>query len=87
VDFCLRLRARGLRILYTPYAELIHHESASRGDDLSPEHRARFHRECQTMRDRWAAQLDNDPFYNPNFSRQDGLFRLTGAPLHGRPWK
>jgi GT2 family glycosyltransferase len=87
VDFCLRLRARGLRILYTPYAELIHHESASRGDDLSPEHRARFHRECQTMRDRWAAQLDNDPFYNPNFSRQDGLFRLTGAPLHGRPWQ
>jgi GT2 family glycosyltransferase len=87
VDFCLRLRARGLRILYTPHAELLHHESASRGDDLAPEHRARFHRECQYMRDRWGTTLDSDPFYNPNFSRLDGMFRLAGPSLQCRPWQ
>jgi glycosyltransferase involved in cell wall biosynthesis len=84
VDLCLRLRARGLRILWTPFAELIHHESASRGDDLAPEHRARFESECRTMRNRWGPTLDRDPFYNSNFSRSDGNFRLGG--LRQPPW-
>jgi GT2 family glycosyltransferase len=87
VDLCLRLRARGLRIIWTPYAELIHHESASRGDDLAPEHRARFERECRFMRDRWGPVLDADPFYNPNFSRLDGMFRLLGPSLRRKSWQ
>ena len=86
VDLCLRLREAGLRNLYTPYAELTHHESASRGDDLAPEHRARFDRECRTMRDRWGALLDADPFYNPNFSRLDGTFQLLGPSTRRKPW-
>lgn len=87
VDFCLRLRARGLRNIFTPYAELIHHESASRGDDLAPEHRARFDHECRTMRQRWGRVLDCDPFYNPNFSRLDGMFRLLGHSARRRAWE
>ena len=80
VDLCLRLRRLGLRNIYTPFAELVHHESASRGHDLAPEHRARFDRECRFMRERWGSELDHDPFYNPNFSRIDGLFRLAPTP-------
>ena len=87
VDLCLRLRAKGLRNIWTPYAELIHRESASRGDDLAPEHRARFDHECRTMRDRWGPVLDSDPFYNPNFSRLDGMFRLLGPSLRRKPWQ
>jgi glycosyltransferase involved in cell wall biosynthesis len=86
VDFCLKLRRRGLRNLYTPFAELIHHESATRGDDLAPEHHGRFARECRTMRERWGGELDTDPFYNPNFSRLNGNFQLLGQPGRARTW-
>lgn len=85
VDLCLRIRRLGLRNLWTPHAELYHHESASRGDDLAPQHRERFAGECRFMRDAWAPVLDADPFYNPNFSRMDGLFRLGIPPT--RPWE
>jgi glycosyltransferase involved in cell wall biosynthesis len=87
VDLCLRLRGRGLRNIWTPYAALTHRESASRGDDLAPQHRARFDHECRIMRDRWGPVLDADPFYNPNFSRLDGMFRLLGPSLRRKPWQ
>lgn len=76
VDLCLRLRARGLGIVYTPFAELLHHESASRGSDQAPEAADRFQRECRWLRDRWGDTLHNDPFYNPAFSRFDHSFLL-----------
>jgi GT2 family glycosyltransferase len=60
VDFCLRLRQRGYRIVYTPYAELLHAESASRGSLHPAEDEAFFVR-------RWGCQGEfDDPFYNPN---------------------
>ena len=68
IDFCLRLRERGYRNLWTPFARLYHHESASRGAEDTPEKVARFHREVALMRDRWAAVLDDDPAYNPNLA-------------------
>ena len=66
VDFCLRVRNRGLRIVWTPYAKLYHYESASRGFSLDP-------REIEFMQQRWGEALLRDPFYNPNltFSRAD----------------
>jgi GT2 family glycosyltransferase len=76
VDLCLRLRARGLRIVFTPHAVLDHFESLSRGDDLHPEHLARARREAATMQRRWGAALANDPYYSPNLSlmsEQGGL--------------
>ncbi len=68
VDFCLKCLQAGYRNLWTPFAELVHHESKTRGEDDCPEKRARFHQECATMRERWGALLDNDPYYNPNLS-------------------
>lgn len=68
VDYCLRLRERGLRTIYTPYAELRHFESRSRGQDDSPAKRARFAAEVAYMQRRHRRFLDRgDPHYNPNF--------------------
>ncbi len=67
VDLCLRLAARGLRNLYVPTAELLHHESWSRGSDAAPGKRERFARELQTMLLRWPG-LDDDPLYSGNLS-------------------
>lgn len=76
VDFCLRVRAAGYRNLWTPYAELYHHESISRGEDDTPEKKARFDREVAYMRRVWGQELDQDPCYNPNLSRRREDFAL-----------
>jgi O-antigen biosynthesis protein len=49
IDFCLRLRELGYRNIFTPFAEFIHHESASRGSDHVPQQFERFKRECEYM--------------------------------------
>lgn len=79
VDLCLRLRAAGYRNIWTPFAELIHHESASRGYEDNPEKIARFQREVLFMEDRWGAVLDSDPYYNPNLSMHAGDFTLASS--------
>lgn len=80
VDFCLRLRALGLRNVWTPYAELVHHESATRGDDLAAPHRERFERERQFMFSRWQAMIDHDPAYNPNLRLDSEDMGLAWPP-------
>ena len=80
VDFCLRLRAAGYRNIWTPFAELIHHESASRGYEDNPEKIARFQREIRFMQDRWGARLTKDPHYNPNCSLRAGDYSLDCHP-------
>lgn len=74
IDFCLRVRAAGYRNVWTPHAELYHHESASRGYEDSPEKLARFHHEIERMKSRWGDALLDDPAYNPNLT-------LTGTPF------
>ena len=68
VDFCLRLQEIGLRNIWTPYAELFHHESVSRGLDDTPDKRQRFQAEVAYMQQRWGSKLKCDPYYNPNLS-------------------
>lgn len=68
VDFCIRVRNAGYRNLWTPFAELIHHESVSRGREDTPEKQARFDREVAYMRATWGDQLDHDPAYNLNLA-------------------
>lgn len=75
VDFCLRLHEAGLACVLTPYAEMIHHESASRGDDLSSEQRERFMAEERFMHERWGDRLHDDPFFSPNLSLAHSDFR------------
>ena len=86
VDFCLRLRARGWRNLWTPQARLVHLESASRGDDAAPEQAERFAREAQAMRERWGEVLKADPYYNPNLTLEDESFTLAPVSRWTPPW-
>ena len=89
VDFCLRLRAAGLRILWTPFADLYHHESRTRGSDFQdPARRQRFERERDAFLQRWAALVQHDPAYNPNLTLEREDFSLADPPRVGllRPW-
>lgn len=75
VDFCLRVRAAGYSIVWTPYAELYHLESVSRGLEDSPEKVQRFQSEIAYMKQRW--KLDGDPFYSPNLTRDREDFSIA----------
>jgi len=86
VDFCLKLRALGLRIVVTPYAELYHHESVSRGTENSPEKVARFRAEAQTMLERWPEALAADPYFNPNLHIDSEHPILGFPPRVEKPW-
>ena len=77
VDFCLRVRDAGLRNLYTPYAILVHHESLTRGSDLSDENRERFAREVRFMQARWGRALREDPFYSPHLTLDHEDFSIA----------
>lgn len=68
VDFCIKVRDAGYRNLWTPYAELYHHESVSRGEDKSFRIREQSKREIEYMKKKWGTILYSDPAYNPNLS-------------------
>lgn len=80
VDLCLRIGRLGLRNIWTPFAELYHHESASRGYEDTREKAERFNAEMIYMRSRWGETLRDDPSYSPNFSIDDELFELSFPP-------
>ena len=86
VDYCLRLREAGYRVLYTPYAELYHHESVSRGKEDNPQKLARAQQEVNYMRSRWANMMQQDPFYNPNLNFAKPDFTLSKVPRVNWPW-
>jgi O-antigen biosynthesis protein len=86
VDFCLKLRERGYRNIYTPFAELYHHESVSRGSDLDPDKIERFRREVTYMKRRWGCVLRQDPYYNINFDQSSSNFKLGWPPQRLRTW-
>ncbi|MEY2498154.1 MAG: hypothetical protein QOD12_1710, partial [Verrucomicrobiota bacterium] len=69
VDLCLKMRRAGYLIVYTPFAKLYHHESGTRRRTVEP-------LETEVMRERWAAVLERDPYYNPNLSRERADFSL-----------
>jgi O-antigen biosynthesis protein len=88
IDFCLKLRAAGLRNLWTPFAELYHHESVSRGSDRHPSRKQRFERERAALQARWGATLARDPAYSPNLTLNNENFALADPPRVSllRPW-
>jgi GT2 family glycosyltransferase len=67
IDLCLKIRRAGYRIVWTPFARLVHYESASRGQDMAPEKRRRYEREMAYMRAAWGRTLMSDPYYSANF--------------------
>jgi GT2 family glycosyltransferase len=86
IDFCLRVRESGYRNLWTPYAELYHYESASRGYENTPAKRDRFEKEKRYMKQRWGNLLVNDPAYNPNLALGRAPFMLAFPPRITKPW-
>lgn len=80
VDLCLRIYQKGYRILWTPYAELYHHESATRGLDLSPEQIERAKNEIDYMKMTWSEFIEKDPFYNINLSLHASDYSLAFPP-------
>lgn len=75
VDFCLKVREAGYLNVWTPFAELYHLESVSRGIE-DPQKVARFRQEISYMEERWSAALANDPYYSPNLTLDLGDLRF-----------
>jgi len=86
VDLCLRIEEKGYRNVWTPYAELYHYESASRGLDDAPDKLERSEKECDYMRCRWGERLAHDPAHNPNLALERGIFSLAAPPRITKPW-
>ena len=79
VDFCLKVKALGYRNLWTPYAELTHHESATRGRDRTRLQRKRANGEFALMRKKWGEMLDADPAYHLRLTRVHEDFSLAAG--------
>ncbi len=79
VDLCLRIHERGYRNLYTPYAEMYHHESKTRG-------LLAHQSEEDYFAIKWKAYIEDDPAYNPNLSLNSENFALAFPPRVNRPW-
>ena len=86
VDLCLRLRRAGYNILWTPYAELYHLESASRGYDDQPQHLDRALQEAAYMKKHWSRALSADPFYSPNLTLAEETVGPAFPPRISNPW-
>ncbi len=78
VDFCLKVAEAGYRNLWTPFAEMVHHESLSRGRDLRPRTAERFNREVAALKEKWGERLLDDPYGSPNLTvdAEDGTIRV-----------
>jgi GT2 family glycosyltransferase len=86
-DLCLKLAECGLRNVYAGTVACVHHESASRGKDLSPAKRARSAVESIRFRARWWDKLQNDPYYNPNLCLDVAPHNLAREPRVRRSWR
>jgi GT2 family glycosyltransferase len=75
VDYCLKVRRAGYRVVYNPFATLYHFESKSRGHELTDAQQKRHRGESACLQSRWGRELQADPYYNPHFER------------FGRPWE
>jgi len=80
VDFCLRVRDAGYRNIWTPYAELYHHESATRGPEETYEKKVRAAKEIRYMLRKWGKSLKHDPAYSPNLTLELEDFSYAWPP-------
>jgi len=78
VDFCLRIREKGYLNVFTPYCEAYHHESISRGHEITEEQQNRFNKEVEYMAHRHAGILKTgDPYYNHQLTLHHEDFSLA----------
>lgn len=87
VDFCLRLKELGYRNLWTPFAQLYHYESLSRGNDLDEANFTRFKREHTYMLSKWRHVVHRDPFFNPNLGHDTRTNQLAFPPRITYEWQ
>jgi len=80
IDLCLKIKKQGFKVVWTPYAELIHHESQSRGDDFQNEKYERLKKESAYLLNRWGDIIQNDPAYSPNLTLEAENFGLAWPP-------
>ena len=80
IDFCLRVRELGYKNIWTPYAELYHHESATRGSEDTPEKKKRFECEIAYMQQCWASEIACDESYSKNLTLDEENFSLAWPP-------
>jgi len=87
VDLCLKIRAAGYDIVFTPFAELYHLESVSRGENLTPAQIERDVKERAYMLSRWSDVIAHDPFYSPNLTMTSEDYSLAFPPRAPKSWK
>ena len=88
IDFALKLRDRGMKVLWTPAITLRHYESKTRGlDHLDPEKAVRYAAERRRIEERWGGALEIDPSVHPAWHRATLPFRLLSAPSSARLWR
>jgi O-antigen biosynthesis protein len=80
IDFCMRAGRQGYRVVYTPFATLRHHESATRGSDETKENIDRFNREKAALRQKYGLATYHDPAFSPYYDRGDGKGKLALPP-------
>lgn len=79
VDFCLKARDKGYLNIFTPYCEMYHYESKSRGFETTKSKKNRFKQEVKMFRNKWKDVIDaGDPYFNPNFSLDRPDFYIPG---------
>jgi GT2 family glycosyltransferase len=87
IDLCLRLMKAGYRNIFTPYVQMVHYESKSRGNDMDPDKIDRFSSEVDLFEQLWDMCRFSDQFYNPNFSLRNpsiGGFSVIGERLKNK---
>jgi len=87
VDFCLKIREAGYRNLWTPFAQLIHHESLSRGSDMDEANYTRFKKEHSYMLRKWKDAVSNDPYFNPNLGHDTRTNDIAFPPRISYEWQ
>ncbi|MFM0354489.1 glycosyltransferase [Paraburkholderia nemoris] len=87
VDLCLKIRAAGYDVVFTPFAELYHLESVSRGENLTAAQIERDARERAYMLSRWRNEIAHDPFYSPNLTNKAEDYSLAFPPRTPKSWK
>lgn len=84
IDLCMKVRRHGEKVVFTPYAELYHYESKSRGLEDTPEKQLRFEKEMKCFRRKWERELlKGDPYYSPNLSLREGDCSLRKEERNG----
>lgn len=87
VDLCLKVQNLGYRNLWTPFAELYHHESLSRGSDLSDSNFSRFKSEHSYMLAKWKNAIAHESYFNPNLSIETNTTRFAFPPNVKYEWQ